>query len=802
MMEQRRSRAWLRRTSIIGIAVIGLFFNFLIIQANTDQPVVKENSPKRLDITATPLPEPNQIIKNAFFTFKEMGIEEIYLSFPGNTSMAVDFPDYWQMSTDESYLDLHYDFVANGAGVLNYGVGDHKPPLARVFMNGYLAGEFYPEEGKDKHVKIDIPLLAIAERTTYTSNPSKVLGITITFYDYGNRNCGYYGVLKIYDDSGFNMGFITMPPSRTSWSFPNIILQGSFLPETLLFVLPDNYTDRELTVAAQLAAYIMANGGRDLTYQVVKVADLTDDLLKRSNTIVIGQPGDNKFISDLYRMDKMPSVLLGGKINYLGNPLNNSEGIVQVIPSYENNIYTILIVSGNDEDGVENAAKGIMKPPKATGLSNISFSSASGVPFIPLVETDSDLYIYNAIVFEPPKETEEEAPQSDIGKFRTTFADRFFTTKIFSGYGNNSTGISFYVPRNWTILPGSKLTVHYQYSRNITPINSHFGVTINGDPVENLPIDKVLSDYTTYEIKINPETLIPGTINYINFEASQLNDVACLDIDPNGEWFMIKDDSALQLDYQEKSELDSLNPDNPFDYLANEGNLLVIVPSEPSNEDLNNLLSISGSVGASNAGPADLNIVVRKENKVNIGQFLNFNVLVYGKPSQNQFIKDRNSDLPQKFEDNSDKINPPLANSVHLNSFEDYGIVEVVPLKENPLRGMTILSGTSSGSINSVVKNISKLLGNKSGELFLVNAGGDVFNIQKSDLQAVQKKTKKTLIVPATVIPTATITVRSDIARVIDRDYANNNTGYIYWVIVICVIIIIIGVIQTFRRTR
>lgn len=794
--------------SILVIISIGLITNVLNVQANNNLPqsVIKHN----YFATATPFPEINTYSKISSFTFKEMGEQNISLVYPGTASVLADLPNNWAIYADISIIDLHYDYEGNNGTQLSTTINNINPPPVKIFVNAYFAIEFIPVVGRDHHIRFPIPLSAIN-----STNPRKELDITFKFYSNDKNLCGYFGTLTILNDSKMELHFIPMPPTRDAWTFPDILLQGSFLPETLLLILPDQYEDNDLTVAAQLASFIGSNRSGNIKFKAITASQATRETLSHSSAIIIGQPSQNALIYEIYKKNVMPTRLENGAIRYYGNLLTKSEGIVQLIPSYINNLYSMLIVSGNNNEGVYTAAQGLQKSKKTFTPDSIVYSTSLKVPYLLHDPNNLGNYYSNVIIYKPTDIQPEVNEPSNKNDFIFTFAQQFFQTAIFYDPGLNHTELQFYIPHNWDIQPGAGLTVYYRYSPNINPKNSRIGVSLNGNPIGYLPINQVINDYVTSEITINPEDIIKGAVNNLEFNIDQLTDVGCYQFEPVREWLLIRNDSFLRIPYQESSN-DPDNPiTNPFNYLAN-GKLLIVMPQNSNSEDLSNLLTFAARLGAEVIRSNTSNITVTHKADVDINQYFDFNFLVYGRPSQNNFLAKFNEKLPQKFAPNGDSLGPqPEDIRIHMVQETDIGVIETLPLDENPSHGITILSGTTPLGIQFIIDNLASIFGRETGNLFYIGSNGRISSNQVKTGDAVNQVTSSDAVIQAVIStptpvpqpfeeeiePTAMIV--STITLEKDRKFVNTNYFDLpFWVAGVGILFILYGVFQLRGRKQ
>lgn len=756
-------------------------------------------------VTPTPFPEISSYEDSATFLFKDLDWTEGLLYYTETATLNVDLPDFWTIHSEASYIDIYYDYEDPEGS----NISASSMPYVEIKVNDYYAGRFIPSVGNNQHYRAYLPYQSIVGLSEYTDNSHKELGITFTFFDRDINPCLYNGVLNIHDDSLIGISFTPTRPYRGSWTFPYPLIQESFLPETLLFIMPDEYNDSDLTAAMQLSATIGAVSSGNIRYKLITASDVTDDDLKKSSAIIIGQASKNSIIQKLYSKGYLSATNYNdGLIRYIGKTLDTA-GYIHLLPSYVNNIYSLLVVTGNSDAGVASAVDGIINSTYASKpVSSIAFSNLN-VP-VSVQQTLTGFTSSYAIIPAVIDQIQDTAPQL-INEYSSTFGQLNFRSQTFVGTGEKDFALQFYIPRNWIINDNAKVILNYGYSRNIEPNVSSFAIYLNEVPLTTVPYDDPIQGYRAFEIPINPDDFLYGSVNTLRFSLLQGNEDPCLLTNPSDYWTYIRDDSLLYLEYALDSNLSGYIIDSPFDYLSNESRILVIAPIRSTTEDLDNLVTISAMLGSNAISYNPLDVKAISNYEIDLDEYKNYNVLVYGSPSNNPFIKSINEKLPQQFDLDQGTLKTD-AQSVdfHIPQDVDIGLIEVIPIAEDYPRGITIVSGTTMQGIQYIMDNIVSVFENKLGNLLYVNKNGvitqseveKVYQEEQAQMVGTPEKTEQSIYIKPTATTFERSTIQTTVIPGFSRDLANNASGLTYWILGISILVLCGGVIWYYRIRR
>ncbi len=169
---------------------------------------------------------------------------------------------------------------------------------------------------------------------------------------------------------------------------------------------------------------------------------------------------------------------------------------------------------------------------------------------------------------------------------------------------------------------------------------------------------------------------------------------------------------------------------HPFYYLANEGNLLVSIPQDPANEDLDNIMTMMTTLGGAISTTTPLNITLTRSSSLDENTMKGTNLLVYGRPSQNAVMSKLNDDgvLIQPFVKEEDVLKQQKANvEIHTPQDMNVGLVQVIPSEYDRFRGITVVSGTSPEGMDYALDDTRELYEYDGADLFYMLANNNLF---------------------------------------------------------------------------
>ena len=736
------------------------------------------------------MPEVNTYVDNAVITFKEMGSPTVALRYPASHYIEMPLPNTWVViGEDYSYINLHYDLFdeRTAAQDVTRRYEDIGYPHVAVYVDSYLAATFIPEAGRNHSIRIPIPSIALIYRDF---NPTNFHSLEIEFYNRGDEYCYYEGVLTIHEDSLVNLTFTTRPQKLDLADFPTPIVQDTFIPETLYFVLPDNYTGSDIAVAATIGSAITKGSVTNVKYKVITAAEATQEVIGKSNAVIIGKTGENALINQLSADNYLFTVLSSDKTQteYLGKPVDPNVGILQLIPNQYNNEYNFLVVTGNSDESLLRGAKELLNP--RLGLKG------------------------QFALVQPP--VTEQAEINIDAKDTFTFEELGIEERTWYGLESYTTTYTFFIPNHWKIEEGVNLVLKYAHSDNLSTQNSALSVRINGRLVGNADIDSSLLGDKQVTIPINPAFLIPGYQNVLTFNAHLAGRIECANVISRTHWITIRNTSFFQIKHQALSKGIFIHP--TF-HLLSDPRIMFVLPPDPSQDEINGLMNLALLVGRED--PRFVDFQVTLDPNLELSQYPEYHVVLFGKPSRNPQIVKLNELLPQPFVPGEDSLMQTSGGIAYrISPGVSIGVVEVMPAAWNATRGITIISGTTDEGFNYAIKAII------SPDRFF-DFAGDVYFISDTRLESIYSSapvrdtvdqivatvanTESSSAETVEPIPTSTPQPEATEIQVVDKYISTIpsekpiiSTGVyvLYGLIGFAVIILILGIIRAARGGR
>jgi hypothetical protein len=715
---------------------------------------------------------------------------ELLLDFPETQEVYVRLPDQWQVKATSTFT-LHYTLYDQKANMpMDSLHPTYDPPGIKIYVNDYLATTFTPQVGKDLYYTFELPVQVIDR---VNNNPSNEYSFRFEFVDDHDFYCGYIGLLTIHEDSSFNVNFDFMLPSLDLSRFPSPISQNSTLPETIYFIVPDNYSGSDLSAAATTAAMINKSTVSKANYQLVRESDRMG-IPDKANVVVIGTPSRNAFLRDvLYRHSGsdsgMPSSLGTGNRIYVNSAnrfLSDNEGLVQLMQSVKDPHYSYMIITGNTDVGVKLAALGLSSPP----IGQVGAGYIVGANFkVPDYKLDNVVAI------------------KDLGFKNTTF------------YGNGTyvVTIPFYIPRNWKMEDGTAFVLRYRNSNNLDETNSALAIYMNDQPVQSIKVDVKNTGEKEVNIPISKEDIKPGWLNVLRIEATTDMLLACR-YNPRAYLINIQDSSMLFLPHSLITSPVDLAPiAHPLYYMGSNKSLFISMPTSPTKGDLDMLMSFASLFGAIKMPTVEFNVEINPtdELKTKTGT----NILVIGRPSTNPHVIEINPHIPQKFVNNSDSLEQMVGNVAYqVPPGVSLGVIEAATSPFDSGMGLTLISGTTEEGqqyvYNRLIKyppNLNELtgdlvfIGNKTVKALTTVKGMQVaLDLASSSvtgtqiaLEAVPKDALGTPIVASSLIPkyVSTVTTENPVSQMLGK-------YLLVGLLVAGSIVLVLAVIQTSRGGR
>lgn len=654
-----------------------------------------------------PLPDISNYTGTAQFTFAQLGVESFELRSPISRQIAQSFPYRWIIrgGIESSYIDIHYDMVVLDSDQFSLIGRSGSLPSLEVYVDDIFAGAITPQPGNNQLARIPIPVEAVINASNNRHR--------INFIYFRGENCideDADTMLFIYNDSTVNISYNLAKAELNLADFPRPLIQESFIPETLNIVIPDNFSEHDLSVASVVAASIGNRTSSKPVINMLTATQVTSEVLFGSNAIIIGEPDTNAFLAQLYAnsgsmppSQSLPTSLSSDGATIIG--INNQiiepgDGVLQLIRSPINVDDTFLIVTSDSPEGLMKAAK--------------TLSGAS-----PVLGLESNLAVIAEFLEPPTSDNENLSMTFSLGEFGMRDTTYFFI-------GRRSISVSFFVPQNWSIQDGAALILAYVHSAQLEQNNSSITVKLNENPIGSAQIDQSNQGEKLALIPIRPGDIRPGQKNRLTFDSFVNVAQSCAVLNPQSIWLRIRDTSLIHLPYDPVSfSEDSSTFTHPFFPLISDtgmNKVWIALPPEPNPSEINGLIQLAYLMGGELQQP-NLEFMVTMSSDPSPENYQDFNIVAFGKHTSNPLIGIVNETLPQPFMTGEDTIQQNIGNTIfQLPPDIDLGLIEVIPSPWNPTKAITVVSGTTDVGLTWAIDTFTNgdLIGDLDGDISLI----------------------------------------------------------------------------------
>lgn len=463
--------------------------------------------------------------------------------------------------------------------------------------------------------------------------------------------------------------------------------------ESVWFVLPDRPENSHLQVAASIAAGLGRLTGNDLELNAVFASQVTADLYRNNNLILIGEPSRNSLIADLYSARVLPSILdSSGQIIVDGLAVSPSEGVIQLAANPQNPSRTILVATATGEQGLQRAGQALGGPPSLIGLSG---------PIAVVSDTT------------PRFRSDTPGEALPVGTYRL----RDFGIEdnvVLVGTGLKAFTFAFDVPIGGELREDAYLELLFNSTSSVNLESSNINVLINGNPISGISLSQVVLgstainstvdretvqvDFNRLNIRIPQGIVEPGQTNEMTFLVDMQGEWGC-DL-PNFLWSTISNESVMFLP-QETINSDDYFPlvaqfPIPFNLLPNLQDVWISLPEQVTDVELGQLVQLMGYIGNSTPLAEGVSPVIQTGGLPPATNLGDYHFIVLGRPSQNAFLASINGDLPQPFFASSDELVQEFDDITYrVGPGLNIGVLQILESPWNPARVMFVMTGTS-----------------------------------------------------------------------------------------------------------
>ncbi|KAF5054898.1 Bacterial cellulose synthase subunit [anaerobic digester metagenome] len=271
-----------------------------------------------------------------------------------------------------------------------------------------------------------------------------------------------------------------------------------------------------------------------------------------------------------------------------------------------------------------------------------------------------------------------------------------------------------YLPfsEDYFLSDAGKITLDFRYSENLDFERSVITVFWGDVPIasKRLEKDKAMGDELTFAMPSDVVGTTAGSIK-IAFDL-EIKDLICTPRQDQMPWAYVSSESTLYLPAAMKNVLTFDLKPSPFRTDGKFNDLMVVIPDNPSSEDLNIYAQIMGMYGD---GVDPYGTFYVKHSSEFDKNDTDYNIITAGTYPDNELIQSINDQLHFAYDDSGTKY---LSNEQLILS-DDYATkIAILQLMESPFkenRGILAVTGAN----DSALGNVTRLLRNSQKRLSL-----------------------------------------------------------------------------------
>ncbi len=491
----------LRRTTVI-LVTLGLVFTVLA-PAGKGAFAQSETPP-------VPTSTPTLISAEDLVPFSLIGMPspEVLHGPYDSKRLRFGLPSTWALQPGaELYLHLNAYFSnSRGRGV--EGVRAANGGTLEVSFNGQLIATVVFDWIGERTVRIPIPAeLLQSPRSDGRHELYLFLNAAI--------DCAYDNqtAITVQADSQFYFPHDIHPPDLDLSLLPRPIYQlDSFQTESAVVVAPDNPSRAELEAAYLAVASVARMTRNTLVPELLFAGEVTPQIMAENHIIFVGQPAEFQSFAEA----GWPVPFAGGQLQHPA--LQAGDGVIQMTTNPAEDTLVWVMVSGNDETGLQKAAQAFSSGALRT----------SGRPDLALVS-----------------DVERSIAVSEVPDERT-FSDLGYSVQTASGFGVHYFDIKFYVPPGMTAGEDAYLRLRFNHSAMIDFARSGMLVYLNDQIIGSARFDENTAKQGVEDFILPQYALLPG-VNRLLVAADLIPTDYCSNLVLSNLWITLTPDSLIHL---------------------------------------------------------------------------------------------------------------------------------------------------------------------------------------------------------------------------------------------------------------
>lgn len=416
--------------------------------------------------------------------------------------------------------------------------------------------------------------------------------------------------LVVHKESSIDLKYKLKANANTINQYKNIYMETDAANNLNTAILvPDNYTSNQLSSVMNISLDI----GEKLKHENFKIDTKLKSEFKDINKNVIYVGGLSNTTPDFLN-------LLNEKEK---QDAKDKAVVKQVISPFNKDRKMLMIISDNDK-ALSNATKLITSDKLIQNLNSESIT----------ISEQQDVH-----------DLKEES-----NKNKVYLKDLGYDFSLLKGPFTQETNFDIKFDKSKVSTEGSKLDLKFRYSKNLDFERSLVTVYANDKPIASKKLSMQNADNDNLEVNLPKDVLGQNYYNVKVVFNLDVKDQECVTRDTDSPWAYILDDSYIDLNLKDNTNLTFKS--YPYPFVSNEeaNDINIVVPKGLSSNELNDISNIVGYMGR------DTKYNTGSINVLNDDEFLNSNkkgnLVVIGTPDSNKVIKDINKDLYIKFNDN------------------------------------------------------------------------------------------------------------------------------------------------------
>lgn len=608
------------------------------------------------------LPVINITDDRAVFSFEDLRYDDRSLVSPIDVKAYVfSVPPNWKLVAGGE-IELQYDVFLSGADLSRItGGGNPYGGNLIVNLNGVVIGTIPFNEPGTFKTRLQIPIEAL---TPSLEDGRHLLTISLD----AQLSCTYdiYALVTIKSTSLFDLPFEVSSPKLDLANLPApFYLESSFVPDSVLVIVPDNPDVLELQAAMNVMAGFGSAIEGDYDIRLVNVGSLTELDLAQHHLIFVGMPAGFSLLSGV----NFQLPIANGKLVNLPQDASD-DGVLQMALSPWNSNKALMLVTGTSGAAVLKA-----------GLAVSSNSVVTyGDPLLVYVSDVQKLTDNLPIV--------ERFSLKSLGYARESF-----------GRFDSSADYVFYVSKDQVLTRDGYVEVVYYHSSLPTYDGTSFSLRLNGEEISTIGFKEETQQVTTLQIKIPPGILRFGE-NTLEVRTGFLTIPSCDDSGFREPWLTISDETNFYIPAAKGGlPVPELLKDFKFfpELFTTQSDLgdtaFVLSKSDPVAWGIAGDLSYE--FGAT-ITPSISNLLVAYADDVPQQVKEQYSIIAIGRASASPFVMEINENLPAPFDFMTDTASERQMQIIYrIPPGVNVGYLELLPSPFNNEKAVMVVSGNS-----------------------------------------------------------------------------------------------------------